>query len=128
MATVPTSTNTTNAKKKKEESLTNYQNISSNKPKEYTNPYSTQISDLLNSIQSSKFNYNFNADPLYTQYKEQYQRQGQKAMMDTVGNVSALTGGYGNSYATTAGSEAYQGLSPKKEPAPVRNSPSLIDK
>jgi hypothetical protein len=109
MATIPTSSNTTSAKKKKDESLKSYQNISSNKPKEYTNPYSTQISDLLNSIQSSKFNYNFNADPLYNQYKEQYQRQGQKAMMDTVGNVSALTGGYGNSYATTAGSEAYQG-------------------
>jgi hypothetical protein len=30
-------------------------------------------------------------------------------MMDTVGQVSALSGGYGNSYAQTAGQQAYQG-------------------
>jgi len=29
-------------------------------------------------------------------------------MQDTIGQASALTGGYGNSYATTAGSQAYQ--------------------
>lgn len=34
---------------------------------------------------------------------------GKVAMADTVGQASAMTGGYGNSYATTAGSQAYQG-------------------
>jgi hypothetical protein len=48
-----------------------------------------------------------NADPLYNQYKEQYIKDGKKAMMDTVANASALTGGYANSYAVTAGNEAY---------------------
>jgi hypothetical protein len=33
---------------------------------------------------------------------------GQLAMMDTMGQAAALTGGYGNSYASTAGNQAYQ--------------------
>jgi hypothetical protein len=45
---------------------------------------------------------------LYQQYKEQYQNMGRQAMMDTMGNATALTGGYGNSYASTAGNQAYQ--------------------
>lgn len=35
--------------------------------------------------------------------------QGQKAMMDTMGQAQAMTGGYGNSYAQSAGQQAYQG-------------------
>jgi hypothetical protein len=31
------------------------------------------------------------------------------AMQDTIGQASAMTGGYGNSYAATAGNQAYQG-------------------
>ncbi len=50
-----------------------------------------------------------NADPLYQQYKQQYTQQGQQAMKDVMGNAAAMTGGYGNSYASTAGSQAYQG-------------------
>jgi hypothetical protein len=34
---------------------------------------------------------------------------GQQAMMDTMGQAAAMTGGYGNSYAQTAGQQAYQG-------------------
>lgn len=34
-------------------------------------------------------------------------RQGQQAMRDTMGAASALTGGYGSTYAQTAGSQAY---------------------
>lgn len=49
-----------------------------------------------------------NADPLYQQYKDQYVAGGQRAMQDVMGQAAALTGGYGNSYATTAGSQAYQ--------------------
>ena len=34
---------------------------------------------------------------------------GQQGMMDTMGQAAALTGGYGNSYAQTAGQQTYQG-------------------
>lgn len=36
-------------------------------------------------------------------------RGGKLAMQDTMGQAAALTGGYGNSYASTAGNQAYQG-------------------
>ena len=55
------------------------------------------------------FTYDLNGDALYQQYKDKYINQGRMAMMDTLGQTSALTGGYGNSYAATAGNQAYQG-------------------
>jgi peptidoglycan hydrolase-like protein with peptidoglycan-binding domain len=53
------------------------------------------------------FSYDFNSDALYQQYKDQYIQQGQMAMMDTMGQAAAMTGGYGNSYAQTVGQQAY---------------------
>ena len=55
------------------------------------------------------FSYDVNGDALYQQYKDQYMNQGRLAMMDTMGQASAMTGGYGNSYAATVGNQAYQG-------------------
>ncbi len=79
-----------------------------NKPGEYESKYSQQIESLLNDILNrEEFSYNLNADPLYQQYREQYVENGKKAMMDTVGDATALTGGYANSYAINAGNEAY---------------------
>ena len=54
------------------------------------------------------FSYDVNGDALYQQYKDKYINQGRLAMADTIGQASAMTGGYGSSYATTAGSQAYQ--------------------
>lgn len=56
-----------------------------------------------------KFSYDLNGDALYQQYKNQYIHNGRLAMMDTLGQAATLTGGYGNSYANTAGNQAYQG-------------------
>ena len=77
-------------------------------PKDYQSKYSSEIDGILNDILNrKKFSYNLNADPLYEQYRELYTQNGKKAMMDTVGQASAMTGGYSNSYAVTAGSQAY---------------------
>ena len=57
---------------------------------------------------NTKFSYDFNADALYQQYKDKYIQQGKMAMQDTMGQAAALTGGYGNSYASTVGNQAYQ--------------------
>ena len=38
---------------------------------------------------------------------DQYRVKGNKAMRDTMGSAAAMTGGYGSSYATTAGQQAY---------------------
>ena len=68
------------------------------------------LNDTIKQIQNrEKFSYDLNGDALYQQYKDQYATQGNMAMMDTMGQAAALTGGYGNSYAQTAGQQAYQG-------------------
>ena len=68
------------------------------------------LNDAWNKIQNrEKFSYDLNGDALYQQYKDQYVTQGQQAMMDTMGQAAALTGGYGNSYAQTAGQQTFQG-------------------
>lgn len=76
----------------------------------FTSKYQPQLEALYNKVMNrEKFNYDVAADPLYQQYKNQYAQMGQMAMQDTIGNASALTGGYGNSWAATAGNQAYQG-------------------
>lgn len=55
-----------------------------------------------------EFSYDLNGDALYQQYKDRYMQQGKMAMQDTMGQAAAMTGGYGNSYAATAGNQAYQ--------------------
>ena len=80
----------------------------SEKPSAYTGKYDKLINDNLNNILNRKqFSYDANKDALYNQYKDMYTRNGQTAMQDTMGNAALLTGGYGNSYATTAGQQAY---------------------
>ena len=65
--------------------------------------------DAANAIRNrEKFSYDLNGDALYQQYKDKYIQQGKLAMMDTMGQAAALTGGYGSSYAATVGNQAYQ--------------------
>ena len=55
------------------------------------------------------FSYDYVNDPMYQQYKNQYTALGNLAMQDTMGQAAAMTGGYGNTYAQTAGQQTYQG-------------------
>lgn len=72
--------------------------------------YGESLKQAINKINNrEKFTYDLNGDALYQQYKNQYINQGRLAMQDTIGQASALTGGYGNSYASTAGNQAFQG-------------------
>jgi hypothetical protein len=81
-----------------------------NKPGEYQSAWQAQLDDTLQRILNrEKFSYDLNGDALYQQYKDQYMLQGQQAMMDTMGQAAAMTGGYGNSYAQTVGQQTYQG-------------------
>lgn len=80
------------------------------KPAEYTNRWKDQMDTMLNNILNRKdFQYDVKADPLFQQYRDQYIRNGQLAMRDTMGQAAQLTGGYGNSYAQQAGQQAYNG-------------------
>lgn len=73
-------------------------------PRTYQQQYAQAINDYIN---RGRFSYDVNADPIYNQYKDSYTRQGRLAMRDTMGQAAALTGGYGNSYAQTAGQQVY---------------------
>lgn len=80
------------------------------KPADYASRWKPQIDSTLDDILNRKdFQYDVNSDALYNQYKDRYVNLGQQAMMDTMGQASKLTGGYGNSYAQMAGQQAYQG-------------------
>ena len=84
----------------------------------YTSQYDQKVNDLYNQMENrAPFQYNAADDQLYQQYVDRYQNMGRKAMMDTVGQGAALTGGYTNSYAQNVGQQAYdeylQGLNDK---------------
>ena len=81
-----------------------------NKPGDYQSQWQGQLDSLFQQIQNKKpFQYDINTDALYQQAAQQYIQQGQKAMIDTMGQAAALTGGYGNSYAQSVGQQTYQG-------------------
>lgn len=70
--------------------------------------YTDQIKDLMGKIQNrDKFSYDVDNDPLFQQALASAMGSGKTAMQDTIGQASALTGGYGSTYATTAGNQAY---------------------
>ena len=76
----------------------------------YQSTWQDQLKDTANKIiNREKFSYDLNGDALYKQYKDRYIQQGKHAMMDTMGQAQAMTGGYGNSYAQTVGQQTYQG-------------------
>lgn len=85
------------------------QQMENAKPAEYKSAYGDKIQGMIDSIMNrDAFQYDFSADPLYQQYADQYQRRGQLAMRDAMGQSAALTGGYGNSYAQQVGQQTYQ--------------------
>lgn len=52
------------------------------------------------------FSYDVENDPVYSAYRKQYLREGDRAMADTLAKLSAMTGGRPSSYAVTAAQQA----------------------
>ncbi len=59
-------------------------------------------------LNREEFRYDGSTDAFYRHYRDQYQDLGKTAMMDTMGQAAALTGGYGSSYGQNVGQQAYQ--------------------
>jgi hypothetical protein len=79
--------------------------------------YAQQMMEQINNRQP--FEFDLNGSALYQMYKDQYLRNGQLAMQDTMGQAAGLTGGYGSSYAQNVGQQAYNGyLSQLNEQVP----------
>lgn len=82
--------------------------VQSRRPGEYKSQWDGELTELYNRIANRKpFSYDLGTDPVYQQYREQYQRQGRLAMQDTMGQAAALTGGYGSTYGEQVGQQAY---------------------
>jgi len=70
--------------------------------------HTDQIRDMMNKIQNrDKFSYDVDTDMLFQQALASSMASGQQAMQDTMGQASALTGGYASTYAQSAGNQAY---------------------
>jgi len=70
--------------------------------------FSDQVNGIWQQIVNREpFSYDFNADPIYKQYANQYTKLGQQAAKDVSARAAALSGGYGNSYGTSAAAQAY---------------------
>lgn len=70
--------------------------------------YTDQINALMEQINNREsFSYDANNDTLFQNYLASMQASGAQAMQDTMGQAAALTGGYGSTYSTAAGNQAY---------------------
>jgi hypothetical protein len=82
--------------------------VKASKPGAYQSRLDDELTSLYDQIRNrKKFSYDMGTDPLYQQYREQYQRLGRLAMQDTMGQAAALTGGYGSTYGEQVGQQAY---------------------
>ena len=82
--------------------------VKGSKPGAYQSRWDDELTSLYDQIRNrKKFSYDMGTDPLYQQYREQYQRLGRLAMQDTMGQAAALTGGYGSTYGEQVGQQAY---------------------
>lgn len=70
--------------------------------------YTDQIKSMMNQIMNREdFEYDADSDMLFQQYLNSSMATGKQAMQDTMGQAAALTGGYGSTYATSAGNQMY---------------------
>ena len=74
---------------------------------QYRSRNQEEIDKLTNEYTQREFEYDAATDDAYRDYANMMAASGQKAMTDTMGKAAAMTGGYGNSYAATAGQSVY---------------------
>lgn len=75
----------------------------------WTPQYQEQISQILGDITNrDPFEYKMTEDPLYQQYRDQYIREGQRAMKDTMAQTAMMSGGYANTAGAIAAQQGYE--------------------
>ena len=87
----------------------NLQNVQQQKPQSYSSKWSGALDNILQQIQNpGEFKYSLDGDGLFQSYKDIYTQKAKQGAADTMGIAAGLTGGYGNSWAQSAGAQAYQ--------------------
>ena len=75
----------------------------------YERRYLSDARTLVSRLKNRKeFSYDPETDPVFQAYREQYRLEGERAGRSAMASYAALTGGYGNSAAATAGAQAGQ--------------------
>ena len=92
---------------KKEQAYQALQNYQAQAPGPYQSPYKAQIDSRMQNLGNRNFAYNYREDPTYQQYKRQYETTARRASENAQANAAAVSGGFGSSWATTAGEDAY---------------------
>lgn len=77
-----------------------------NKYNEKYQPYYDKLLDSM--VNRDPFSYDPEQDAAFQSYRDQYNREGDRAMRDAMGAMSGMTGGYTNSAAVTAGGQQRQ--------------------
>ncbi len=86
-----------------------YDEVLSQRPGSYESSYRREMEDILDKLENREdFSYSLNDDILYRQYRDSYMNAGKLAMEDASGQAASLTGGYGNTYAQSVSSAAYE--------------------
>jgi len=88
--------------KKKKDYVSDYMNNYAN-----INVNTQQLIDSYLKKASQNYSFDPSASKVYQDAVKRYSEMGKRAMEDTMGKAAALTGGYGSSYATVAGQQAY---------------------
>ena len=74
---------------------------------DYQSPYGDQIADYLAKLTDRQpFSYDYQNDDVWSAYKKQYRREGDRASQTALAQAAALTGGVPSTAAVTAASQA----------------------
>lgn len=85
-----------------------WEELAANRPEDYTSPYTERMEELLRQMEGrGPFAYDPSRDDTFQRYARLYQRQGQTAMEDALGQAAGLTGGYDSTYAQQVGQQEY---------------------
>ncbi len=84
--------------------------VAAMEPGAYQSRFEEKLQELYDQIAGREaFSYDPEEDEAYRRYAKLYAAKGAAAMEDTLGKAASLTGGYGSSYAQSAGQQAYNG-------------------
>lgn len=84
--------------------------VAAMEPGAYQSRFEEKLQELYDQIAGREaFDYDPEEDEAYRRYAKLYAAKGAAAMEDTLGKAASLTGGYGSSYAQSAGQQAYNG-------------------
>lgn len=85
------------------------QEVQQNKPQTYNSKYGAALDGILAQIQNpSDFKYSFDGDEMFKYYADLMTQNAKQGAANAMGQAVALTGGYGNSWASGQANQAYQ--------------------